>query len=315
MTGPTPPGTASWLRRRAGRSPARRRRYMAVHDVMPQSMTTAPGSTMSPERAGSASRHDHDVGARTSPASPVSSMADGDGGVLLEQEERSGLAHHLAAADDHGARATMAMSDAKQDLHRSLGTRRTVALACLGEQSRVPGMDTVDVLGGVERQGDVVPGQASGSGIWTMIPPTCGSSLATRAPGRCRAQACSRAARRASPGCPPSRRLEDAAGIDPRRRIVAHEQDAQPGDFAALAADGPRHPRPRHGSPPRSRPHRGCVRCAREGPSLTRAPAAAGPGTGPGWPPARPRTRAHGCAPRARRAWNRRAVRRPSRAG
>ena len=94
---------------------------------------------------------DHDVGAsdvRGQVARPR--VADRDRGVLLDQQEGGGHAHHGRATDDHGLATLDLDARAAQDLDRGMGRRRQEAVVAEAQQTGVERVDAVDVLGRID---------------------------------------------------------------------------------------------------------------------------------------------------------------------
>ena len=74
---------------------------------MPTSITVAPGSTKSRrDHSGRADGGDENVGAAADLGQVAClRMADGHGGISVQQQHCHGLADDVAAADDHGFRS------------------------------------------------------------------------------------------------------------------------------------------------------------------------------------------------------------------
>ncbi len=78
-------------------------------------------------------------------------MADGDGGVLLQQHQRHGLAHDVAAPDHHRVFAFEVVADALQHLHAAIGRAGPEAGQAGHERTGAGDVKTVHILGGRDR--------------------------------------------------------------------------------------------------------------------------------------------------------------------
>ena len=157
MSGPTPPGTG-----RDRRGDLDRRREVdvaddaAVDDVDPDVDDDGAGlEHRAGDEAGMAGGDDHDVGPRDvggEVARPR--VADRDGRVLLDEQERGRHPDDRGATDDDRVAAGDLDPGPAQDLDRGMGRRRQEAVVAEAEQAGVERVDAVDVLGRVDRVDD-----------------------------------------------------------------------------------------------------------------------------------------------------------------
>ena len=124
MTGPTPPGTGV----RAAATRDRGRPVDIAHDGAIDDIDAAvhdegAGSEHRPvHQPGTACGHDQDVGPRHFRGQVAGlPVADRDRGVVAQQQQLGGLAHHVAAPDDDRVPPGQVVTGAKQDLDRGLG--------------------------------------------------------------------------------------------------------------------------------------------------------------------------------------------------
>ena len=100
------------------------------------------------------------------------------------QQERRRHADHRRAADDDRVAAGDLDAGPAQDLDRGVGGRRQEAV--VAERSRpalsgwIPSMSLAGSIASMTARSRIV----GGSGIWTMMPSTVGSSLSARTVGR-----------------------------------------------------------------------------------------------------------------------------------
>ena len=103
------------------------------------------------DQARMAGRHDHDVGtADLRRQVPRPRVTDGDGRVLLDQQERRRHPDDRRAPDDDGVAARDLDPGAAQDLDRGVGGRGQEAVVAEPEQTGVQRVDPVDVLGRID---------------------------------------------------------------------------------------------------------------------------------------------------------------------
>ena len=119
---------------------------------MPTSMTTAPGFTQSPWIISRRAHRGHQHVGLAADARQVARAGVGDGhrGVRREEELRHGLAHDVAAADDHGARALERRARLGEEAHAAARRAGDEARTAQGEQARVERGEAVDVLARVD---------------------------------------------------------------------------------------------------------------------------------------------------------------------
>src|SRR5205807_2207959 len=99
------------------------------------------------DEPGTADRGDEDVGLAADGGELAGArVADSDGGVGVEQEQRHRAADDDRAADDHGAGAAHRNVVAAEELHASRRGAGGDPRPALGEQPEVAGMEAVDVL-------------------------------------------------------------------------------------------------------------------------------------------------------------------------
>ena len=184
MSGPTPPGTgviaeATSTADAKSTSPTIR----PSTTLMPTSTTTAPGlEHVAGDRAPVPGRDDDDVGARDvggEVARPR--VADGDGRVLLDQQERGGHPDDRGATDDDRVAAGDLDPGAAQDLDRGMRRRRQESVVA----ERGAGRRSADGSRRCPWPGRCASMTArrrivGGSGIWTMTPSTVGSAFSSR---------------------------------------------------------------------------------------------------------------------------------------
>ena len=140
---------------------------------MPTSMSVAPGlDHLRRDEAGPADGGNQNVGLpRDRRQVARLRVANRNGGVLVEQQHRDGLAHNVAAAHDHGVLAGDGNLAALENLNhagRRAGRKRRAA----GKQAaRVHGMKAVHIFGwidGVEQR--LWQSTCGGRGSWIRMP-------------------------------------------------------------------------------------------------------------------------------------------------
>ena len=123
---------------------------------MPTSITVAPGFTKSrvimPARADGG---DQNIGPAAHSRQVASlRMADGDGGIGVQQQHGSGLADDVAASDDHGVLPSDGDVATLQNLDDPGGRARHQAGALGRKEADVHGMEAVNIFRGIDRQQD-----------------------------------------------------------------------------------------------------------------------------------------------------------------
>ena len=155
VSGPTPPGTgviaeATRLAVSNSTSPDE----LAVHDV--DADVHDDGTRLehvAGHEVGAPDGHDHDVRAADHVGETLGlAVADGDRGVLAQEQERRGLADDVGPADDHGMLAADLDPAVLEDLDAGVGGRREEPVVPQREEARVERVDPVDVA---ERVQDV----------------------------------------------------------------------------------------------------------------------------------------------------------------
>ncbi len=157
VSGPTPPGTGVIAEATArADSKSTSPTMWPSTTLIPTSTTTAPGRSMEPvTRPGTPGGDDHDLGP-SDVAGEVAGprVADGDRGVLLDEQEGRRHPDDGRTADDDGVATLDLDPRPPQDLHRCVGRGRQESVVAKAEQPRVERMDPVDVLGRIDRVDD-----------------------------------------------------------------------------------------------------------------------------------------------------------------
>ena len=125
---------------------------------MPTSITVAPGANViGCDHGGAADGGYQDV-AFTADGGQVGSlgMADGDGGVFMEQHQRHGLADDIAASHDDGAHTGDLDFVTFQHLDNAGGCTRSRTGTSCSQVADVAGMETVDIFFGRNGQQDAL---------------------------------------------------------------------------------------------------------------------------------------------------------------
>ena len=105
------------------------------------------------DHAGSANRRYQDVGAAADSGQIARfRVADGDGGVLIEQQHGYGLADNVAASYDHGFLPGDWNLAAPQNFHYAGRRAGHQARTLRGKVAHVHGVESVYVFGGIDRQ-------------------------------------------------------------------------------------------------------------------------------------------------------------------
>ena len=154
VIGPTPPGTGVM---KAARSRARSKSTSptslpAALRLVPTSITTAPGLIQSPRMscalpmAATSTSALADLGGEVAGAR----VADGHGGVALEQQERHRLADQVAAPDHDGAGALELDAGGVEQAHDAERRARAQAGVPRDQAGLVQRVQAVDVLGRID---------------------------------------------------------------------------------------------------------------------------------------------------------------------
>src|SRR5580704_8274017 len=100
---------------------------------------------------GLAHGRDEDVGAaHRSGQVTCFGMADRYGGVGMHQQQGHGLAHNVAASENHCVRAFHGDITAAENFHAARGSARHEPGAATNQAAEIHGMKSVDVFGGID---------------------------------------------------------------------------------------------------------------------------------------------------------------------
>ena len=146
---------------------------------MPTSTTTAPRLNEIGRDHGGAADGGHQNLGLAAHRSQVGrlGMANGDGGVLMQQQQRDGLTHDIAAAHHDGALTRDGDAAALQDLDDAGGRAGTGPRQACGEPADVARVESIDIFFGAMAIRMRFSSTCFGNGSCTRMPSISGRAL------------------------------------------------------------------------------------------------------------------------------------------